>query len=132
ADESYDFSETDRFVKKFQEGFELVVGCRLSSGGGKILLRAMVLSLSWLGNLLFSRMARHMFATPIHDVYCGRRGFTRDMYDRLELQCEGMEFATEMIIKSSLNGGRITEIPTTLDPAWRKTHEPHLPNVRHG
>jgi glycosyltransferase involved in cell wall biosynthesis len=132
ADESYDFSETDRFVKKFQEGFELVTGCRLPQGGGTILPGAMPLSHRWLGNPLFSRMARHMFAAPIHDVYCGLRGFTRDLYDRLELQCDGMEFATEMIIKASLHGAQITEIPITLRPDGRKTHAPHLRTVRDG
>ena len=74
ADRSYDFSEADHFVKKFREGFELVMGCRLPSGGGKIMSGAMPFSHRWLGNPLFSRMARHMFAVPIHDVYCGLRG----------------------------------------------------------
>jgi glycosyltransferase involved in cell wall biosynthesis len=132
ADESYDFSETDRFVKKFQEGFELVTGCRLPQGGGTILPGAMPLSHRWFGNPLFSRMARRMFAAPIHDVYCGLRGFTRELYDRLELQCDGMEFATEMIIKASLHGAHMTEIPITLHPDGRKTHAPHLRTVRDG
>jgi hypothetical protein len=132
ADESYDFSETDRFVEKFQQGFELVAGCRLPRGGGKIQPGAMPFTHRWLGNPLFSRMARDMFAAPIHDVYCGLRGFTRELYDRLELQCEGMEFATEMIIKASLHGARITEIPITLHPDGRKTHTPHLRTVRDG
>jgi len=132
ADESYDFSESDRFVKKFQEGFELVTGCRLPRGGGTILPGAMPFSHRWLGTPLFSRMARHMFAAPIHDIYCGLRGFTRDLYDRLELQCEGMEFATEMIIKASLHCARIAEIPITLHPDGRKTHAPHLRTVRDG
>ena len=121
ADESYDFSEADRFVKKFQEGFELIAGCRLPNGGGKVMPGAMPFSHRWLGNPLFSRMARHMFAAPIHDVYCGLRGFTRELYNRLDLQCEGMEFATEMIIKASLHGARIAEIPITLHPDGRKT-----------
>jgi glycosyltransferase involved in cell wall biosynthesis len=132
ADGSYDFSETDRFVKKFQEGFELVTGCRLPRGGGKILPGAMPFSHRWLGNPLFSRMARHMFEAPIHDVYCGLRGFTRELYDRLGLQCEGMEFATEMIIKASLHGARIAEIPITLYPDGRRTQAPHLRTVRDG
>ena len=132
ADESYDFSEVDRFVKKFQEGFELIAGCRLPSGGGKIMPGAMPFSHRWLGNPLFSRMARHMFSAPIHDVYCGLRGFKRDLYDRLELECEGMEFATEMIVKASLHGARIAEIPITLYPDGRKMHAPHLRTVRDG
>ena len=132
ADESYDFSEAERFVKKFQEGFELVAGCRLPQGGGKILPGAMPFSHRWLGNPLFSRMARHMFAAPIHDVYCGLRGFTRELYNRLDLQCEGMEFATEMIIKASLHKARIAEIPITLHPDGRRTHAPHLRTIRDG
>jgi hypothetical protein len=86
----------------------------------------------WFGNPIFSRMAQHMFAAPIHDVYCGLRGFTRQLYDRLELRCDGMEFATEMIIKASLHGARITEIPITLHPDGRKTHATHLRTVRDG
>jgi glycosyltransferase involved in cell wall biosynthesis len=84
ADESYDFSETDRFVWKFREGFELITGCRFPRAGGKVLPSAMPFTHRWLGNPLFSRMARHMFAAPIHDVYCGLRGFTRELYERLE------------------------------------------------
>ena len=82
ADESYDFSEMDRFVKKFQEGFELVIGCRLPKGGGRVMPGAMPFSHRWLANPLFSQMARHMFSAPIHDVNCGLRGFTRELYDR--------------------------------------------------
>ena len=132
ADESYDFSEADRFVKKFQEGFELIAGCRLPNGGGKVMPGAMPFSHRWLGNPLFSRMAQNMFAAPIHDVYCGLRGFTRELYNRLNLQCVVMEFATEMIIKASLHRARIAEIPITLYPDGRKTNAPHLRTIRDG
>jgi glycosyltransferase involved in cell wall biosynthesis len=132
ADESYDFLEAGNFAAKLREGFELVQGCRLPAGGGIILPGAMPFSHRWLGNPMFSLMARHMFAAPIHDVYCGLRGFTKELYQRLELQCEGMEFATEMIIKSSLHGARIAEIPITLHPDGRKAHAPHLRTIRDG
>jgi glycosyltransferase involved in cell wall biosynthesis len=132
ADESYDFSEAGRFVEKLKEGFELVMGCRLPSGGGRILPDAMPFSHRWFGNPLFSLMARHMFVVPIHDVYCGLRGFTRGLYNRLDLYCEGMEFATEMVIKASLRGARITEVPITLHPDGRKTQAPHLRTIRDG
>ena len=132
ADESYDFLEAGNFAAKLREGFDLVQGCRLPAGGGKALPGAMPFSHRWLGNPMFSLMARHMFAAPIHDVYCGLRGFTKELYQRLELQCEGMEFATEMIIKSSLHGARIAEIPITLHPDGRKAHAPHLRTIRDG
>jgi glycosyltransferase involved in cell wall biosynthesis len=126
ADESYDFGEVGNFVAKLREGFDLVQGCRLPAGGGKVMPGAMPFSHRWLGNPMFSIMARHMFAAPIHDVYCGLRGFTKELYQRLELQCEGMEFATELIIKASLHGARIAEIPVTLHPGGRTAHAPHL------
>jgi hypothetical protein len=85
-----------------------------------------------LGNPLFSAMARRMFRAPVHDVYCGLRGFTRSLYDRLDLRCTGMEFATEMIIKSSLRAERMAEVPVTLHPDGRTSHPPHLRTVRDG
>lgn len=132
ADESYDFLEAGNFIARLREGFDLVQGCRLPAGGGRVMPGAMPFSHRWLGNPMFSLMARHMFAAPIHDVYCGLRGFRKDLYERLELQCEGMEFATEMIIKASLHGARIAEVPITLHPDGRKAHAPHLRTIRDG
>jgi glycosyltransferase involved in cell wall biosynthesis len=132
ADDSYDFLEAPRFVAKLREGYELVQGCRLPSGGGTILPGAMpVLHRIW-GNPMFSAMARAWFRAPIHDVYCGLRGFTKDLYERLDQRCAGMEFATEMIIKASLRGARIAEVPITLHPDGRRAHAPHLRTFRDG
>jgi hypothetical protein len=76
----------------------------------------------WVGNPFFSFLVRKWFHAPINDVYCGLRGFTRAMYERLDQRCTGMEFATEMIIKASLHGEKITEIPITLHPDRRTSH----------
>ncbi|MCF3652129.1 glycosyltransferase family 2 protein [Synoicihabitans lomoniglobus] len=132
ADDSYDFLELPKFVDKLREGFDLVQGCRLPSGGGVVLPGAMPRLHRWWGNPMFSAMVRLMFQAPIHDVYCGLRGFTRELYDRLHLRSTGMEFATEMIIKSSLFGVKIAEVPTTLHPDGRKAHAPHLRTFRDG
>jgi len=132
ADDSYDFYETPRFLAKLREGCELVQGCRLPSGGGTVMKGAMPFSHRWFGNPAFSIMARIMFSAPIHDVYCGLRGFTKELYDRLELRCVGMEFATEMIIKSSLCKAKIAEVPITLHPDGRITRKPHLKTFRDG
>ena len=132
ADDSYDFLETARFVEKLRDGFELVQGCRLPSGGGTLMPGAMPLLHRVLGNPMFSAMARSWFRAPIHDVYCGLRGFTKDLYERLDQRCTGMEFATEMIIKASLRGARIAEVPITLHKDGRKAHAPHLRTFRDG
>ena len=132
ADESYDFAEAFKFVAKLREGFELVQGCRLPAGGGTVAQGAMPFTHRWIGNPGFSLMARVMFRAPIHDVYCGMRAFTKAFYETLELRCTGMEFATEMIIKSSLRKARIAEVPITLHPDGRKAHAPHLRTIRDG
>jgi len=132
ADDSYDFLEVPKFVEKLREGYELVQGCRLPSGGGTVKPNAMPVLHRWLGNPMFSIMVRHMFWAEIHDVYCGLRGFTKELYDRLQLRCTGMEFATEMIIKSNIYGTKITEVPITLHPDGRKAHKPHLKTFRDG
>jgi glycosyltransferase involved in cell wall biosynthesis len=132
ADDSYDFGDIPRILAKLREGHSLVQGCRLESGGGTVLPGAMPRLHRWLGNPMFSRLARWWFKAPIHDVYCGLRGFTRELYDRLDQRCTGMEFATEMIIKASLYGEKIAEVPITLHPDGRKAHRPHLKTFRDG
>jgi glycosyltransferase involved in cell wall biosynthesis len=132
ADDSYDFREVPRFVAKLRQGFDLVQGCRLPAGGGTVLPGAMPVLHRWLGNPLFSWLARVWFRAPIHDVNCGLRGFTREHYRRLDQRCTGMEFAVEMILRSSLRGARIGEIPITLHPDGRRSHARHLRTVRDG
>jgi glycosyltransferase involved in cell wall biosynthesis len=132
ADDSYDFRDVPRFVDKLRQGFDLVQGCRLPAGGGTVLPGAMPALHRWLGNPLLSWIARRWFGAPIHDVYCGLRGFTRNHYHRLEQRCTGMEFAAEMIVRSSLCGARIGEIPITFRPDGRRSHPPHLRTVRDG
>jgi len=84
------------------------------------------------GNPMFSWLARRWFHVPIHDIYCGLRGFSVDLYHRLDLRCTGMEFATEMVIKSCLRRERIAEVPITLHPDGRRAHAPHLKTFRDG
>ena len=132
ADDSYDFGEIPRFVEKLRDGHELVQGCRLPSGGGMVQAGAMPFWHRWLGNPLLSLIARTWFRTQLHDVYCGMRAFTRELYDRLDLRCTGMEYATEMIIKASFAGARTAEIPITLHPDGRRSHPGHLRTFRDG
>lgn len=132
ADDSYDFMELPKFVERLREGFDLVQGCRLPSGGGTIHPGAMPFLHRWWGNPMFSLMVRGMFHAPIHDVYCGMRAFSKTLYVRLDQRCTGMEFATEMIIKATLFGGRIAEVPITLHRDGRLTRLPHLKTFRDG
>ena len=132
ADDSYDFLEVPKFIEQLRAGFELVQGCRLPWGGGKIQHGAMPFLHRWWGNPMFTLLTRWWFRSPIHDVYCGLRGFRKDWYQRLNQRCTGMEFATEMIIRASLSNAKIAEVPITLHPDGRKAHAPHLKTFRDG
>jgi hypothetical protein len=81
---------------------------------------------------MFTMIARRWFGAPIHDVHCGLRGFKKSLYERLDLRCTGMEFATEMIIKASLYAQKIAEVPITLHRDGRTAHPPHLKTYRDG
>lgn len=132
ADASYDFLEIPNYVTKLDEGYDLVMGCRLPSGGGRVLPGAMPSLHRWWGNPMFSWMARLWFKSPLNDVHCGMRAFRKDFYEGIDQRCTGMEFATEMTIKASLYGYRIAEIPITLYPDGRKSRPPHLKTFRDG
>lgn len=132
ADDSYDFGDIEKFVLKLRGGYDLVQGCRLPAGGGTVAPGAMPFLHRWLGNPVLTWLVRKWFRGQINDVYCGMRGFTKALYERLEQRCTGMEFAPEMIIKSSLLGERVAEVPITLHPDGRKAHPPHLKTWRDG
>jgi glycosyltransferase involved in cell wall biosynthesis len=131
ADDSYDFSQADRFVKKFNEGYELVMGCRLPSGGGTILPGAMPWKNRWIGNPILSFIGRLFFKCPAHDFHCGLRGYTKEAFEAMDLQTTGMEFASEMVISATLKKLKITEVPVTLKKDGR-SRPPHLKPWRDG
>ena len=132
ADDSYDFLEIPKFLAKLREGFDLVQGCRLPAGGGRVMPGAMPFTHRYFGNPFFTLLTRWWFKAPIHDVYCGLRGFTKSHYEDLKQSCTGMEFAIEMIIKSSRTDCRIAEVPVTLHPDGRVAQTPHLRTYRDG
>ncbi len=131
ADDSYDFSKIEGFVEKLREGYDLVMGCRLPSGGGTIAPGAMPWKNRWIGNPALSTTGRIFFRCPARDFHCGLRGFSKEAYEKMELKTTGMEFASEMAIKATLKSLRITEVPITLHPDGR-SRPPHLKPWRDG
>ncbi len=124
ADDSYDFRQIFPFIERLRGGCDLVMGCRFPRGGGAILPGAMPWSHRWVGNPVLSTIGRLFFRCPISDFHCGLRAFRRDTIVSLDLRTTGMEFASEMVIKASLRGLRIAEIPITLykDGRGRPSH----------
>jgi glycosyltransferase involved in cell wall biosynthesis len=128
ADASYDFSNLDGFMAKLREGYALVMGNRFEGG---IAPGAMPFLNRYLGNPVLTALGRLFYRSPIGDFHCGLRGFDRAAIERLELTTSGMEFASEMVVKATLQGLRIAEVPTTLFPDGRD-RPPHLRPWRDG
>ena len=128
ADGSYDFSSIDPFVEALRGGADLVMGNRFRGG---IEPGAMPPLHRYLGNPVLSFLGRLFFGSPIGDFHCGLRGFRRDSVLRLDLQSTGMEFASEMVVKATLRGQDIVEVPTRLHPDGR-SRPPHLRSWRDG
>lgn len=128
ADDSYDFSALMPFLEKLREGAQLVMGNRFEGG---IAPGAMPPLHRFLGNPVLSFAGRLFFRTDIGDFHCGLRGFDRDAIRALNLRTSGMEFASEMVVKATLEKLRIAEVPTTLSPDGR-TRAPHLRSWRDG
>ena len=128
SDDSYDFSNLDPFVDKLREGFDLVMGNRFAGG---IADGAMPWKSRYIGNPALTKVGRILFSSHIGDFHCGLRGFTKRAFLNMDLRTSGMEFASEMVIKATLQKMRIAEVPTTLSPDGR-SRAPHLRPWRDG
>jgi glycosyltransferase involved in cell wall biosynthesis len=128
ADDSYDFLNLLPFVTKLREGYELVMGNRFMGG---IKEGAMPFMNRYLGNPVLTFIGRTFFSKEVGDFHCGLRGFHRERFLELDCQGNGMEFASEMVVKASLNQLKITEVPTHLFPDGR-SRRPHLRPWRDG
>ncbi len=128
ADDSYDFSNLMPFVTELRNGADLVMGNRFKGG---IAPGAMPPLHRYLGTPVLSFIGRLFFRSKIGDFNCGLRGFRRDSAIALGLQATGMEFASEMIVKSALAHQKIVEVPTTLAKDGR-SRPPHLNTWRDG
>ena len=128
ADCSYDFGEVPRFVAKLEECFDLVMGNRFA---GEIKPGAMPWHHRYIGNPVLSGIGRLLYRPGCRDFHCGLRAFDREKVNALRLVCPGMEFATEMVIRSAKTNFRIAEIPITLNPDGRNGPS-HLRSFRDG
>ena len=128
SDDSYDFTALDPFVAQLRAGNQLVMGNRFRGG---IAPGAMPPLHRYLGNPVLSTVGRVFFGAPVGDFHCGLRGFERGAMLGLDLRAPGMEFASEMVVKATMQGLRIAEVPTTLSPDGR-SRPPHLRSWRDG
>ena len=113
SDDTYDFTDLERFITPLREGYDLVIGNRFK---GKILPGAMPWAHRYIGNPILSGLLRLFFQTPISDSHCGMRSFTAEAYQRMALKTIGMEFASEIVVKAVEIHLKILEIPIVYYP----------------
>jgi glycosyltransferase involved in cell wall biosynthesis len=128
SDDSYDFSALHPFIEKLRDGVPLVMGNRFRGG---IMPGAMPPLHRYFGNPVLTGLGKLFFSSPVGDFHCGLRGFDRAAILALDLQSRGMEFASEMVVKATLGGLAIAEVPTVLHPDGR-SRPPHLRSWRDG
>jgi glycosyltransferase involved in cell wall biosynthesis len=128
SDDSYDLGNLMPFVEKLREGYELVMGNRFKGGIRK---GAMPWHHRYIGNPVLSFIGKLFFKTPARDFHCGLRGFTKEAANKMNLQTMGMEFASEIVIKSSILKMKVCEVPIILFPDGRD-RPPHLNSFRDG
>lgn len=127
CDGSYDFENLEPFLQALRSGASLTVGNRfvkMEKGAIPFLHKHFgVPFLSWLG--------RAKYRCTVYDFHCGLRGINNADFKKLNLQCGGMEFATEMIAKASRAGLKISETPTFYRRD-KRNGKSHLRTLRDG
>jgi len=112
ADLTYDFGDIPRFVSKLDEGADLVMGDRM----GGIQPGAMPWLHRYVGNPMLTGILNLFFRTGVRDAHCGMRAIRRSALPALDLRTEGMEFASEMVIRAGKERLAIEEIPIHYHP----------------
>ena len=128
CDGSYDFIDAVRMIGRLLDGADLCMGSRFKGG---IKPGAMPWKNRYIGNPALTGILNLFFRAGVDDAHCGLRAIRREAYHALALESTGMEFASEMVIKASLKGMRIDEVPATLSPDLRD-RAPHLRPWRDG
>lgn len=128
SDDSHDLENLDLFVERLRQGNDLVIGNRFKGG---LLKQDMSFLHRYLGNPVLTGLGNLFFKTQIGDFHCGLRGFSKEAFQKMKLTTDGMEFASEMIVKAKLNNLKIVEVPTKVFPSGR-SRAPHLNTWKDG
>jgi glycosyltransferase involved in cell wall biosynthesis len=112
CDDTYDFSDLDPLIDPLVEGYDMSVGDRFAGG---IAPGAMTWSHRYIGTPFISFLLRMFSGLKVGDSQCGLRAFTRHALDTLDLRTDGMELASEMILKSARRGLKVADIPVPYD-----------------
>jgi glycosyltransferase involved in cell wall biosynthesis len=108
GDTTYDFEELPKLVRLVQDGADMAMGSRLD---GEIRSGSMPKLHQYIGNPLLTRFLNLFYDAGVSDSHSGMRVFTREAYEKMELETDGMEFASEMIMEAGAKDLKIEEAP---------------------
>ncbi len=128
ADGSYAFTDAVAMIGRLLDGADLCMGSRFKGG---IAPGAMPWKNRYIGNPALTGILNLFYRSGIEDAHCGLRAIRREAAHALNLRGSGMEFASEMVIKASLQRMRIDQVAATLSPDLRD-RPPHLRPWRDG
>lgn len=129
ADNTYEFSDLPKFINELKNGFDFVIGNRFS---GNMEPFSMSKERQFIGNPTLTLAIKILFSSKINDSQCGLRAIKKDSFEKLNLKSKGMEFASEMIIKSIKNNLKIKELPTNYKRRIGKSKlNPIIDGLRH-
>ena len=126
CDDTYEFSSLDPLIGPLEAGADMSIGNRFAGG---IAPGAMTWSHRYIGTPVISLMLKLFTGLKVGDSQCGLRAFTREALDRLELKTDGMELASEMILKAARRGLRVADVPV---PYAERLGEAKLNTFRDG
>ena len=121
ADCTYDFREIGEFLEKFRAGYEFIMGSRFK---GYIEPKSMPALHRYFGTPVTTRILNFLYGTRFSDIHCGMRGMTKDALERIRLESQSWEYASEMVLKSVCLRLRTVEVPVRFlkEPEGRISH----------
>lgn len=109
GDGSHPFEIIPQFITPIlEDDYEMVVGSRMI---GNMEEGAMPKLHKYIGNPLLTFILNLLFSTNFTDTHCGMRAIKKESLEKMELKCDGMEFALEMLVEASQKNLKLTEMP---------------------
>ena len=109
ADTTYDFEKIPELLEPVRDGdADICMGSRLN---GEIRDGSMTTLHQYIGNPVLTAFLNGFYDAGVSDAHSGFRVFSREALETLDLESDGMEFASEMIMDAGAKDLEIAEKP---------------------
>ncbi len=125
ADDTYDFYESPNLISELSKGYDMVIGDRIN---GNIHKKAMPFLHRYVGTPILTFIINSLYANKtnrIYDCNSGFRCFKKNSFISWDVNADGMEFASEMLVKAIVSNAKVSHVPISLSPD-QKDRKPHL------